>query len=599
MTKTPTWQPLNRNSKVAVIAGGRPFIYRDNEEDFEKYREFLCGEGWFEDPQLEIFLTEKDYYGMSDTPKKRAEFIVKILADEQVKLIFDAGGNGSDEVIEYLKNIQLTMRPDIVMCGFSDGDQLLNYLGEIGAVSPVQALPPGALNKNKEAAEATRKFLFKQEIEDVGLQCLNSAAQASGSIEGKLVVFNGHSRRASYSTIIDAEYGSILLLEATQQASRRNVAEGLQFALDSMEKQGQRPRAILLSQSDLLHSLEQVAEIRRIAEESAIPIFSGAPFGHDSSINSVPLPLHTDVKITVSGVNATLNISPVRAVEDVEKVKEVCESRAPYFVDPAPISEEAISIPDVTVARVYGQVGNEGELSEADIVNGVKEIIDAKEFLLTRAVRICQRCEATDLDCIDLFGKNVLIDFEGMSPPRSRQDEEKCLSRIVQDAQTTLMELLKTGQLQKASSLIFLLRGEIPNGFNLWLKDFAEGHDLHPDFFVGQAPENVELFPDGPPQTRGSVTLIRARMKVAERLEEKLESASGPHENPARVDLITSSSAGADLAVEPYLASGREVAEKFFDKSEKLLTTEPKKSFVEAVKEQRESTSKNTGSERK
>ena len=557
--RTPSWQRFGTDCKVVVVAGGMPFEHRDTEDDFNRYSDLLQKWG-LNRKQLEIFRTENDYYGKSDTPQKRAEFIVKTLADPQVKLMFDGGGNGTDEVIEYLKRYEkegrLTMRPDVVMCGVSDGDQLLNYLGSIGAVSPVQSLPLGALTRDPKCAERMHKFLFEQEIEDVGLQCFNNAAQGLQELEGKLVIFNGHSRRAEYSTVIDDGYGSILLLEATQQASRRNVVEGLRFALDSMEKQGQRPRAILLSQSDLLHSLEQVAEIRRIAEESAIPIFSGAPFGHAKSIDAVPLPLHTDVKITISGDSATLNISPARTAEDVEAVKEVCRSRTPYSISPAPIADETISIPDIIVACVHGKSG-EGKKSQTgrgalisredrrswvDVVKGVTEVTDSKEFLFARATRICQRCEATDLDCVDLSGKNVMIGFEGMPSFQDWQDDERkkdpnivlteknynkhCLVTNVQDTQTILMELLKTGQLQQASSLIFLSRREIPKGFDEWLKDFAEGHDLSPSFFVGKAPQDTELFPKGIPQSKGSVELVETRMKVVERLREESKSTS-------------------------------------------------------------------------
>ncbi len=549
-------KPLKTTDKVVVVAGGMPFEYRNTERDFDKYSKFLHDEYGLGDGQLEIFRTERNYYGMSDTPQKRAEFIVKALADERVKLMFDGGGNGTDEVIEYLKKYQsedrLQMRPDVVMCGFSDGDQLLNYLGGIGAVSPVQALPIGALTTDKKAAEAMKKFLFEQKVDDVGLKCFNRAALDVGSIDGKLVIFNGHSRRAEYSTAIDEKYGSIVLLEATQQASRRNVVEGLQFALASMKQQNQKPKAILLSQSDLLHSTEQIEQIKKIAEESEIPIFSEAPFGHARGIKQTPLPLHTQVRIAVTDADATLSISAVRTAEDIKEVRGIFESQTPYYVRPTPVISEAISIPDVTVTCVYNKSGEEkkervsrspliskeDKLSWSDVVKGVKEVTDPKKFLFARATKICQRCEVTDLDCVDLSGKNVMIDFEGKGMPpfqiwqeseRKRNPqasvtqeeyEKQNLSHVVQDAQTTLMELLKTGQLQKAASLIFLLRDKVPKGFNDWLKDFAKGHDLNPGFFTGQAPENAALFPEGPPRVMGSVTLIETRMKVVEPKEE-------------------------------------------------------------------------------
>ncbi len=562
MTKTPAWTVFAPESKVAMVVGGLPFMYRDTKEEIGQCEKFLREKFGLENSMPEAFQSAIDYYGMSDTPKERAKFIAKCLADPQIKLMFDGGGNGTDDVIEYLKKYQaegkLMMRPDALMCAVSDGDQLLNYLGSIGAVSPIQGLPLLALSKDiKGAADRMQKFLFEQKIDDVGLQCFNGAARALESLEGKLVIFNGHSRRASYSAVVDERCGSILLLEATQQAGRRNVVEGLQFALNSMEEEGKRPKAILLSQSDTMHSFEQTEAIRKIAETSGIPIFSGAPFGHNKAIDAVPLPFHTDVKITVSGEDAKLEISAVRSLEDVAEVREICDSRAPYFVKPAPVDEAVISISaePIEVIKVYDPrselVGDEdredswvsrmktGEARLGSWTEFVKGA-DSSEFLFARAVRICQRYEVTDLDCVDLSGKRVAIGFEGGStyeewlerdgmrnPPEARTKEDyskHILSCSVQDAQTVLMELLKTGQLQKASSTTFLMSGEIPAGFGDWLKDFARGHELDQSFFVGKAPANVELFPDGPPIAKGSVALIEAKINIMESSEYSIGS---------------------------------------------------------------------------
>lgn len=554
MSRTPAWQPLTTKDKIVVVAGGMPFEHRDTEKDLENYQNFLREEWGFEDPKVETFLAKRDYYGMSDTPQKRAEYIVRALADPEVKLIFDCGGNGSDEVIEYLKKYDrdghLPKRPDVVMCVVSDGQQLTNYLGSVGAVSPVESLPLTALCKNPKGAEAeaVRKFLFEQKIEDVGLKCFNSEARGLENLEGRMVIYNGHTRRSSYPSDVE---GSILLVEATQiGASHRDVVGGFQFLLDSMKRQGQMPQAILLSKSDLLHSPETMAQITKMAEESGIPIFSGAPFGHAKGIESTPLPLNSEVKITISDGDATMSIAPVITMENIAEVTKSFESRAPYYVRPAPVSAEAISIPDLTVTRVYDQ--SEGEAKKdwasrvspvipktnqrswADVVRGVTEVTDQQEFLFGQAVRTCRRCEVTDFDCVDLSGKNLLLGFDGApseeswqqeferwqknDPTKTEKDYDKhLLDAARQDAQTTLMELLKTGELQKAKSLTFLMRGETPEGFHNWLQDFAKGHELKPDIFVGKAPSNAELFPDGPPKVRGYVSLVEARMKVTER----------------------------------------------------------------------------------
>lgn len=549
MPTTEAWQPLTIEYKVAVVAGGMPFEHRDTDEDVAKYESFLREKFGLTNPHPEVFLTEKNYCGMSDRPEVRAEFIAKTLADPQVKVMFDCGGNGSDEVIEYLKKMKLEMRPDMLMVAVSDGQQLLNYLGQIGAVSPVEGAPLGMLCADEKAAEEMRKFLFEQKIDPIGLQCFNDAARSAGSVDGKLTMFNGHTRRSDYSTVIDEGYGSILLLEATTTStnSKMDVVEGLQFALDAMKQQKQKPRAILLSQSDLLCSTEKIEQIKKLAAESDIPIFSGAPFGHARGIKHVPLPLHTDVRLSIDGEKATMSVSAVRTLEDVESVKKFCESRKPYSVEPASISENVITVPDLTVVRVYDSseekkksrshpvrpTTQQGDKrSWVDVVKGVTEVTDSQEFLLVQATRICRRLEATDLDGVDLSGKNVAIDIGGCDNfedwKKRKENESKTeedfskesLSNMRQDVQTVLMELLKTGQLQTAESLTFLLHGEAPKGFGDWLADFAKGHELNPKIFLCQAgKETAEIFPDGPPKAKGEVSVIKAKMKVVERSE--------------------------------------------------------------------------------
>ena len=553
MSKTKVWQPLTAKDKIAVVAGGMPFEHRDTAVDVAKYESFLRKEWNLENPHPEVFLTEKDYCGMSDRPEVRAEFIAKTLADPQVKVMFDCGGNGSDEVIEYLKKMELEMRPDMVMVAVSDGQQLLNYLGQIGAVSPVEGPQLGMLCKSEESREVMRKFLFEQQIDDVGLKCFNDAARSAGSIDGKLTMFNGHTRRSDYSTVIDEDYGSILLLEATTTStdSKMDVAEGLQFALTAMKQQGQKPRAILLSQSDLLCSPEKIEQITMMAAESDIPIFSGAPFGHARDVKHVPLPLHTNVHLSVDGEEATMAVSAVRTRDDVTAVKEFCESREPYSVTPTPISKDVVLVPDLTVVRIYDSSKEEEEADKeswsrrvrptipqgdkrswADVVKGVAEVTDPQEFLLVQAARICRRLEATDLDGVDLSGQNVAIDIRGMNSfedwkkrkgNESRTEEDygnESLSNMRQDAQTVLMELLKTGQLQTAKSLTFLSQGETPKGFDGWLADFAKGHELNPEIFLGQTGrETAAIFPEGPPKARGEVSVIKAKVKVFEKLE--------------------------------------------------------------------------------
>lgn len=542
MSKTPAWQPLTAKDKIVVVAGGMPFEHRDTAKDLENYQKFLREEWGFEDPKVETFLAKEDYYGMSDRPQVRAAYIAKALADPEVKLIFDCGGNGSDEVIEYLKKYEreghLPKRPDVVMCVVSDGQQLANYLGSIGVVSPVESLPLTALCKNPKGAEtaAVKKFLFEQKIDDVGLKCFNSAARWLEKLEGKMVIHNGHTRRSSYPTDVD---DSILLVEATQEGSRASdVVGGFRFVLDSMKQQGQRPKAILLSKSDLLHPPAIIEQIAKMAEESGIPIFSGAPFGHAKGIESTPLPLNSEVKITISGDDATMAIAPVITLEEIAEVEKSYASRAPYFVRPAPVAAEAVSIPDLTVTRVHGQSANPTteQRSWVDVVQGVKQVTAPQKFLFGQAVRTCRRNEVTDFECVDLSNQNLLVGFDGAPSTESRQHEferwrkddpaktekdydKHLLDSARQDAQTVLMELLKTGELQKANSLTFLMRGEAPAGFHDWLKDFAKEHELNPSIFVGQAPNNAELFPDGPPKIRGSVPLVEARMKVVERLD--------------------------------------------------------------------------------
>ena len=391
--------------------------------------------------------------------------------------MFDGGGNGSDEVIACLDKIVaaggVAKRPDVTLFAISDGDQLLNYLGNKGFVSPVQG--PTSLIRvasqvregNFQNAEKLRRFLFEQKTDDASLQCLNGASTAAGEIKGKLVMANSHCRRSDYSPLIDADYGSVLLLEASHQALRDNTAEGLQFVLGEMERRGQHPKAIVLSESDFVSKTsEQLAEIQAVAASSTIPIFRGGPFGHARGAELAPLPLHTNVDIRVSGEFASMKVDVCRTPENFAEVAARCEARAPYLAPEAVISKlEELGVVKIEGVRVAYSRGldlaesKEGSKSESWVsrVGGSRAAGSIpKQVLLCQNVNVACRCEAPDLDGVDLKGKNVAIDFRVEAPsfdvwkdkvrfPFVEATEENyqnfCTAIFCQSAQTTMLEL--------------------------------------------------------------------------------------------------------------------------------------------------------------
>ncbi len=75
MPSPGAWKEFTPEKKIVVVVGGMPFMYRDTRADFDTIKKFFQEQWGLEDPRLEMFLTDRDYYGMSDTPQARAEFI--------------------------------------------------------------------------------------------------------------------------------------------------------------------------------------------------------------------------------------------------------------------------------------------------------------------------------------------------------------------------------------------------------------------------------------------------------------------------------------------------------------------------------------------
>lgn len=513
------WGALKPGDKVAFTSSSSPVTAEDkdrfshllNEWGLEIYR-----------PTDSALVCENfpDYFGDQGTPKRRADAIIDALNNEDVKAIFVRGGSGADEVIEHLKRYDSVPpglpRRGVPLIGFSDATQLQHYLGSIGVVSPAQGPDPNQMipkifpseggdeaqlsaqksfASTRQAAEEMRNFLFHlEEKKEFPLVCVNDAARATGEVSGNMVVFNEHSRRSDYSVICDAEYNPILLLEGG--FSGRRVEEGIRFAIEHLRSIGdlQNLKAIVLSQSDGRCFFDETlagSDLREVQSATSgleIPVFFGAPFGHGPVARFIPIPLHTATLIQIqSSGQALCGVESVRTSEDAEVVRNFCEERSRRS---AVSSDKAIG----KVEKLFQKIDLE-PVHGSGLASGNHDHIACAIKFFHRGV------DVPALDGIDLSRRNVLIDFttfcsfeewqKGVPLKKSCMEiyEVERLRAFKQAAQMSLMELLKTGQLQTANSVLLLSRKEMPENFKLWLKEFSRDHQLTCDVSCSHAPD--------------------------------------------------------------------------------------------------------------
>ena len=484
---TKSWKPLQIGDKVIILTPSLPNIYRRSSAEIDRQKNKLEKE-----LGLELLLPENfygsDYYNWINTPEERAQQIIDALTNPQIKAIFASdGGNFCEDVIEILRKKQneIPTRNDMLLFGFSDGDQLLHFLGaELGVINPVEGPTIAKFLSNQSECEAMHDFLFSQNLPDIRLTCINQPAVLSNHLDGKLEIYKPDDRRSSYRSVIDEAYGTILLLEAGQGG--RNSAASLQFSLAKLAEQQERPRAIILSEVER----ESFFEISSLVQNVDIPIFIGAPFGHGHT-EFYPLPLHTNITID----DGLLRISAVRDLENVEEVKRIHQERKPYQ------SPSSANTCRVDIAQSWTERTNTTPTT----------------FLISQPHRFYKKYEAKNLDGLNMTDQNLMLvmhrspsheEWQKINATRPPQTyEDFCASILIQTAGEMLMELKKTGELAKLNSVVFAISDEqIPEKFDAWLHEFSIRHSPDQNFSVIKSPRLSEIPED-------SVAIVNFNLK--------------------------------------------------------------------------------------
>lgn len=246
------------------------------------------------------------------------------------------------------------------------------------------------------------------------------------------------------------------------------VAEGVAFAVNHLRSTGElnNLQAIVLSQSDgkcFFGKEPKDADLEEVAPLVAalgIPVFLGAPFGHGPVTRFNPIPLHTATTVTPQGCV----VESVRSSEDVETVKNICRER---------LGRRG------ALNRSLGDAGRMFQEISASPVHGVSLPSGSRDYIACAIQPFHRGVDIPAFDGVDLAGKNLLVDFTSSGSFRS----------FKQAAQLSLMELVKTSRLQAANSILLLSRREIPGGFESWLKDFSERHQLGCSVSCAYAPD--------------------------------------------------------------------------------------------------------------
>jgi hypothetical protein len=458
---TKAWN-VEKGNKAAIIAPSLPVEAKFSAEDFRQYKNSLASIGL--ELAMEDSLPQEEYYQWMGTPQQRAEQIIAVLNDPEIKVIFIAGGSCGGEVLEILKKEKhrLPKAPGNGVVAFcvSDGNQTAHFLGqELGIVSAVETTSPLLSDKElagepeypdnekyladfemrKKHIETIKDFLFEQKTQEFPLVALNEkdVEFAKNGFQGKMTTYDHNDRRSSYravlSDVVDGvdEYPVIALLEVGQHGGRK-TEQGLRTFLTHMLESGDVPQAAFLSVSDgqcfngksiyeaNIDSLKEVAnEMREKFEEKGLKMpamFFGAPFGHPQSryerAAQMPLPFHTNSQIAIKNGEIILSCEAARDLENMHQVEEICERRGQYkdkFV------EESQEVAPVGGALKISRIAS-GKWSQK--FQSKKQSFGEETDLLVCAIgKQHHLYEARGLQERDLTAKNCALVLDFSYPP--------------------------------------------------------------------------------------------------------------------------------------------------------------------------------------
>lgn len=339
------WDPLQRGDTVAVV---NPCMNdRQSQYHADQYEALLSGEMGYNVNGLDALREEQGSRLWSSTPQERADRVIDAITNPDNKAIFLlVGGDGANETMKLVADWHdkeksegregLPMR-GIPVIGLSNNTTLLNPLAQMGIISPVQgkldaAISPKLFTEEEiEKSEIVRKNATALHnllsgntppTLEFAIEPLNkSAREYKGEKEPVEIVggCNFHIIESVRTPFQVETNGKYLAVEGPEeQCSVKETLEGLQREgmLDGV-------KGVFLGYiAGYNENPAKQKEVKDVAEQFGIPVYSGMLWGHIGPGNEkdVYLPLHTDAQLEADdNGKATLKVNPFRTKENLEQ----------------------------------------------------------------------------------------------------------------------------------------------------------------------------------------------------------------------------------------------------------------------------------------
>lgn len=472
---TPAWTPLSSGSKdkVALLFPSSVPEMINTPEEVKMWSNFFQSSWRVEVHNPESLISDVVYGGHIDSPERRAQLIVNALQDENVKFMLFVGGDSGNEVVEHLR--KYVERDDfpkraIPAFGFSDGNVFLNYLSQVGVISPIEGPFLSLMSREPEgvAARSAHKLLFEGKMDDFPLVCVNGSARDYGgkALEGEFVIYDCFNRNSDFRAPLNSDR-SLMLLEAGKRGS--DVKDHLLRTFRELARLDEFPKAIVLSQSDakcfngmkledadLTQIQEALAEVKKEMGID-VPVFFGAPYGHSNpgfEISSfTPIPLHTPTVINISA-----------------------DGKASASVDPV-----------MSKARSEELVKYHYERPKFSATNSVV-IGEDSDYIVFDPRMSYKHTNLHKFDDLDLKDRKIAIAFpsfptfaemkeeRGADFPLEAYEADKkgCLNSYFQTLNLTLLYLNHIGKLSDLSEVKIVTGDEVPEGFEEYIANYCK-----------------------------------------------------------------------------------------------------------------------------
>ncbi len=324
--------------KVILVPSSRNFFEEWDEISKNRGEKREGFSGLNEKITLELVTNGEEAYLSAD---KRAEFLYEAITatDNNENYLYHnillSGGSGTEDTIYYLEkylrknNLILPNRAkDLNIFGFSDASQLFHYLGQRGIATPIYYSALNNLDNLKQGVIETLEKQAKMGNFFVDLKVVHNPMNEKN--------FIGHTQPGSITSVENRpthqlrafkEDYNMLIVELNRETQIKRLSE----TIKKIQKSGKKMCLVLSkdTKSDLRPLIKN--------EFSDIPVFWGAPVGHESCLNKgegKPIPLFASCEIsTQDDGTARMKIEPF---SDLEKVKDLLQNnptRKPEIIE--------------------------------------------------------------------------------------------------------------------------------------------------------------------------------------------------------------------------------------------------------------------------